>query len=130
MLESTLDRQQQFRQRDGFFNKVIGAQAGRLDRGFNSPVPGHHDNRAGQATIFRPFAQQRNAVHILHPDVEQNKVRAPRTPGLARRFTVLGRSHGITLVLEDIPHQGTNVRLVINNQNMPTRHVFCPISNE
>ena len=42
-----LDGEDQLGQRQGLFEKIVGAEAGRLDRGFDRAVTRHHDHRAG-----------------------------------------------------------------------------------
>jgi hypothetical protein len=125
ILEGTLDCQQQLGQRDGLLDEIVGTQPGRLHRGFHSAVSGHHDNGAGQVAALGPLAQQGDAVHILHPDIEQDQVRTPRPARLACGFAVFGRGYRVTLVLEDVLHEVADIRLVIDDEDVTTGHLIA-----
>ena len=77
-LERAVQRQQQLRERDGLLDEVVRAEARRLDRGLDRAVARHHDDRAAGAAALVPLAQQRDAVGVGHPDVEQDEVRPAR----------------------------------------------------
>jgi hypothetical protein len=69
----------------------------------------------------RPFLEQRDAIGIRHPDVEQDQV---GTPGLARRARlgrILGELHVMALVAQDFRQQLAYPDLVIDHQYL--RHV-------
>ena len=83
VLQSMLDGQQQLGQGERFFNVVIGTESGCLYRGLHIAVSGHDDHRLGQWLLFRPLLEQGNAVHVGHPDVEKDQIRALATAGLA-----------------------------------------------
>ena len=73
--QGSFDRQQQFGQRQGFFQKIISAKAGRLHGGLHRTMPRHHDHGRRQTVSLHPFLEQRYAIHIGHPYIEQHQVR-------------------------------------------------------
>ena len=85
-IERALDRAQQLGERQRLLDEIECAEPRRFDRGLDRAVARHHDDRAGRAVRLRPFAQQRDAVGVGHPDIEQHQIgivlraarRAPR----------------------------------------------------
>jgi hypothetical protein len=65
---------EQLLQRDRLFQEVQRADAGGFDGGIDGGVAGHHDDRHGQQAVALPFLEQRDAVGIGHPDIEQHEV--------------------------------------------------------
>ena len=92
-LQRAPDRREQLLQRDRLFEEIEGADARRLDRGVDGAVARHHHHRHRQLARARPLLEQRDAVGVGHPDVEQHQVRpraaahrrAPRSRSRASR---------------------------------------------
>ena len=123
-IERALHRAQQLRERQRLLDEIEGAEARRLDRGLDRAVTGHHHHRAAVGGAGRPLAQQRDAVDVGHPDVEQHQVgRLPRARG-ARLGGVGGDIDLVAFLGEDLLQQAADVRLVIDHQNVWTRS--CP----
>jgi hypothetical protein len=62
----------------------------------------HHHHRHVELAVAGPFLEQRDAIGIGHPDVEQDQV---GTPGLARRPRlggIFGELDVVTLVAQDL----------------------------
>ena len=75
MLHGAFGGDDQFRQRQWFFQKIIGTELGGFNRGFNGAVSGHHDHATVIQNLFVQHSfQQSNAVNIRHPDVEKDNV--------------------------------------------------------
>ena len=72
-LQRPRHRREQLLQANGLFEKIERADLRGFDCGFNGPVSRHHDDRHGQLPVRRPFAQQRHAIGIRHPDIEQHQ---------------------------------------------------------
>jgi hypothetical protein len=121
-LQRALDGQQQLGHGQRLFQEVVGAEAGRLDRGLDVAVAGHHDHRAGQALVLVPLLEQADAVEIGHPDVEQHQVRAALAQRVSRRLAVLGAADGVALVLEDVLHRLSDVGLVVHDEDVGRAH--------
>jgi hypothetical protein len=60
----------------GFSRNAHRPELGRLDRGVDRAVAAHHDHRHRQLRRRTPFLEQRDAVDIRHPDVEQDEIGA------------------------------------------------------
>jgi hypothetical protein len=117
-----LDRLQQLLQRDRFLEEVERADARRLDRGVDRRVSGHHDHGHRQLAAGRPLLEQRHAVGVRHPDVEQHQVDRVVLAQLACLPSAVGKQHRVALVAEDLGQQFSNAHFVVNNQYF--RHVF------
>ena len=123
-IERALHGAQQLRERQRLLDEIEGAEARRLDRGLDRAVPGHHHHRAAVGGRGRPFAQQRDAVDIGHPDVEQHQVRDLARARGARLRRVGGDVHLVALLGEDFLQQAADVGLVIDHQNVWTAHAL------
>jgi hypothetical protein len=75
---------QQLLQRDGLFQEGAGAVLGGFDGGVDGAVAAHHDHRHLQLAAGGPFLEQRHAVDVGHPDVQQHQVGAQQFAHLAR----------------------------------------------
>ena len=73
-IERALDRAQELGERQRLLDEIERAEPRRFDRGLDRAVARHHHDRAGGAVRLRPFAQQRDAVGVRHPDVQQHEV--------------------------------------------------------
>ncbi len=93
------------------------AQAGCFHRGFDRPVAGHDDHRARQAA-GGPFLEQRNAVDVRHPDVEQDEIRLVTGKNRPCRGAVLSDGNAVTLVFQDFGNQFPYVGLVVDDEDM------------
>ena len=74
--QRALHRGEQALQRDRLLQVVERADARRLDRGLDGAVAGHHHHGHAELAARGPFLEQRDAVGVRHPDVEQHQVRA------------------------------------------------------
>ena len=81
-------------------------------------MPGHHHHRHGELAAHSPLAQQRHAIGIRHPDVEQNERGLVARTVAARFARVLRKTHPVTLVLQDFREQFTDADLVVDDQNL------------
>ena len=113
-LKGCLDCAQQFRERQWLLDKVERAKARRLDRGIDSAVTRHDDDWTIHVTTLRPFTQQRDAICIRHPDIEQYEVKLAVRPRRARFSSVRGNRHAVSFVCEDFLYQRANVCFVVN----------------
>jgi hypothetical protein len=120
--ERAFDGDQQLGHRQRFLDEVVRAETGRLDRGLDRPVSGDHDHRARQTAVPGPLLEQRDAVEIGHPDVEQREVRASVAHRLACRVTTVRGGHLVTLVVEDLLDQVADRGLVVDDQDVGLRH--------
>jgi hypothetical protein len=77
-------------------------------------MAGHHHYRAMVVAGCFPLFQQRNPIDLGHPDIEQYQIRIHRTPDFIGGFGVFGHVDQVTLILENILEQETNVRFVID----------------
>ncbi len=69
-----------------------------------------------------PFAQQRDAVGVGHPDVEQYEIGELPCARGARLAGVAGDVHVITFLGENLLEKAANVGLVIDDQNVCGAH--------
>jgi hypothetical protein len=116
-LERAGNRRQEFLQADRLFQKIKRTDLGCLNRRFDGAVAGHDDHRHCQLSVRRPFAQQRHAVGIGHPDVEQDEGRLRiRTivPGLAGIFC---HADLVAFVPQNFGQQVTDTDFVIDYQD-------------
>src|SRR5688572_12500914 len=111
------------------FDEVEGAEACGLDRGFHGAVPGQHDDRAAQGVLLVPLAQQRDAVHVGHPDVEQHEVRLLARGGAARGGGVGRDLDLVTFLGQDLRQQAADVGLVVDDQYSRRTHAFSLLAS-
>jgi hypothetical protein len=115
---------QELGERQGLFDEVERAEARGLHRRLHRAVPGHHHYRAAVGGGDRPFTQQRDAVDVRHPDVEQHEIgHLPRARG-ARLRGVGGHVHFVAFLGEDLLQQPADIRLVIDHENVWTAHAL------
>jgi hypothetical protein len=117
-LEGLLDGAQQLGQRERLLHEIEGPEARRLHGGLHRAMAGKHDHREAQLLRIRPLAQQRDAVGVRHPDVEQHEVRLLARTRSARLGRVGGHLHLVTLVAEDLPQRLADVRLVVDDEDL------------
>ena len=117
-IERALDRAQQLGERQRLLDEVEGAEARRLDRGLDRAVAGHHDHRTAIGGAGRPLAQQRDAVDVGHPDVEQHEVGHLAGARGARLRGVGGDVDVVAFLGEDLLEQAADVRLVVDDENV------------
>ena len=123
-IERALHGAQQLGERQRLLDEVEGPEARGLDRRLDGAVPGHHDDRAAVGDARGPFAQQRDAVDVGHPDVQQHEIGdLPRARG-ARLRGVGGDVHLVAFLGEDLLQQAADVRLVIDHENVWVTHAL------
>ena len=114
--ERSFHRAQQLRERNGLLDEIDGAEARGLDGRVDGAVARHHDDGARRAAL-RPFAQQRDAVGVGHPDIEQDEIELLPFARAARFLRVGGRRDVVAFFAQDLIDQSPNVGLVVDNQN-------------
>ena len=103
---------------NGFSTIVERAEACRLDRRFYGAVAGHHHHRAVEAGgSARPFTQQRDAVGIRHPDVEQHEVGVLTRPCGTRLRRVGGNVDLVAFLRKNFPQETADVGFIVDDQN-------------
>ncbi len=121
-LERMFDGAQQLGDRQRLLDEIERAEARRLDRGLDCPVPGQHDHRETQHVLLGPFAQQRDAVGVGHPDVQQHEVRLLACAGAARGGGIGRRLDLVAFLGEDLAQQPADVGLVVDDENSRRTH--------
>src|SRR5712691_6302679 len=114
--QRTLHGREQLLQRDRFFQEIHCADARCLHRRVDSAVTRHHDHRHGELAPGGPFLQERNAVRVGHPNIEQHEVRASLCAQRARSGGILGKLHRVPFVAEDFRQQLPDPDFVVNDQ--------------
>ena len=79
-------------------------------------MPRHHDHGHGQLAGACPFLEQRDAVSVGHPDVQQHQVRPQAATDLACLAGILREAHLVSLVAQDLGQQFANPDFVIDDQ--------------
>ena len=101
----------------GFSRKSIGADPRRLDRGVDGAVAGHHHHRHGEQAGAGPLLEQRDAVGVRHPDVEQHEVGARLRCAAARACAgILGERAPVALVAQNLREQLADADFVVDDQ--------------
>ena len=85
-------------------------------------MSGHHDHRDVERDALGPFLEQRDAVAVRHPDIEQYEVRPPGPARLARVFGVVGERDLVALVFQDLAQERADIGFVIDDQEMLGAH--------
>jgi len=117
VLDRLLHRRQQLLQGDRLFEKIEGAEAGGLDCHVDRSVPGHHHHRHVEMTGDMPLLEQRDAIGVGHPDIEQDEVRTQLAAYPARRRGVLGHPDIVALVDQNLRKQFADADFVVNDQD-------------
>src|SRR5213596_4225104 len=99
--QCTLYGREQLLQRDRFFQEIHCADACRLHGRVDGAVTRHHDHWHGELAPGGPFLQERNAVRVGHPNIEQHEVWSSLRAQRARRGGILGKLHRVPFVGED-----------------------------
>jgi len=81
-------------------------------------VPAHHDDGHAQEAGGGPLLEQRDAVGIGHPDVEQHEIGSCALARSARFGRVLCEFHVVALVIENFEEQVPDAQLVIDHENV------------
>ena len=121
-LQRRLDGAQQLGQRQRLLDEVERAEARRLDGRVDRAVPRHDDHRAAQVVAVRPLPEQRDAVRIRHPDIEQNQVESLRGAGIACLLRVRRAGNTVAFVTEDVLDQISDIGFVVDDEYMRVRH--------
>jgi hypothetical protein len=116
-LESARDRPEQLLQADRLLEEIECADARGLDRGLDRPVARHHHHRHREQARGTPLAQQRDAVGVRHPDVEQDQRGLGARAVAAGLLRVLGDRDAIALVLQDLGQQLADADLIVDDQD-------------
>src|SRR6056297_467411 len=92
-------------------------------------MAGHHHHRAGTGLVAAgPFAQQADAVHVRHPDVEQHQVRMQGAAPLAGLRGIRGRHHLVALFGKNFLEKATDVGFVVHDEDSAGAHA-CALLN-
>ena len=102
-----------------FGDVVEGAAAHGLHRGIDRAVPRHHHHRHREQSRARPFLEQRDAVGVGHPDIEQHEVGAAALSQPARFARALDQHHLVSLVGQDLRQQLPDADLVVHDATTP-----------
>ena len=87
----------------------------------------HHNHGHGQQAIALPLLQERDAINIGHPYIEQNEVGRARESQVARLISVFGRGYDVTLVTQYFREQFPDTHFIINYQNVRHCRLFFSI---
>ena len=120
--ERLADRREQLRQADRLLEEIEGADARGLDRGVDRAVARHHHHRHREQPRSRPLLEERDAVRVRHPDVEQDEVGAHLLAQGARGLGVFGQAHAVALVAQDLEQQLADADFVIHDHDLVGRH--------
>ena len=91
---------------------------GRRDRG----VSGHDDHRERRVVCLCD-GEHRHAIHLRHPEIEQQDIRARGAQQLAEAGWIGERGAGVTLPRENAPAVLEHRRLVVDYENASAVHV-------
>ncbi len=122
-LKRALDDEQELGQRQRLLEEVVGPETGRLDGRLDRPMTRDHDHGTGHALGLRPLPEQGQAIGIGHPDIEQDQIGPAQPPGPSRLLGIIGHGDLVALVLEDLPDEITDLRLVVDDEYVGTLHV-------
>src|SRR5580704_4366146 len=82
----------------------------------------HDDHGTAVSRLGRPFPQERDAIGIGHPDIEQyqivrrSRARRPRLSGVGGHFDL------VALLAQDLLQQPPDIGLVVHHQNLADAH--------
>jgi hypothetical protein len=88
-------------QRNWFLEEIVGANARGLNCGVDRAVSRHHDDRHRQQARARPFLEQRNAIGIGHPYIEQHEIGASDAALCACLARIFGETHLVAFITQD-----------------------------
>jgi hypothetical protein len=114
--QRTRDRRQQLLQADRLLEEIERADLGGVDRRLDRSVPRHHHHGHRELAAGRPLAQERHAIGVRHPDVEQHErglLPLAIGTGFAR---VLGERDAIALVLQDLGQELADADFVVDDE--------------
>ena len=114
-------------QRHRLFQEVERADAGGLDRGLDGGMARHHHHRHGELAARRPLLQQRDAVGVGHPDVEQHEIGPAALAQAARVACAFGEHDLMALVGQDFRQQLADAYLVVDYQYLC--HVYAAFAS-
>ena len=77
----------------------------------------HHDHRHGEHGAGTPLLQQRDAVDVGHPDVEQHEIGAEALAGGACLGGVLGHLDRMAFVGQDLREESADAEFVVDDKN-------------
>ena len=103
---------------DRLFEEIERADARGLDRSFDRGVAGHHHDRHRQLAARGPFLEQRDAIGVGHPDVEQHEVWASALTNAPRIACALGERNLVTLVGQDLGEELADADFVVDDQDL------------
>ncbi len=108
---------QQLLQRNRLFQEIQRANLGCLDRGVDGGMARHHDHGHRELALRRPFLEQRHAIGIGHPDIEQHEIRSGAQAVFARLLRVLGDFDHMAFVAQDFREQFPDSHFVIDYED-------------
>src|SRR5256885_9676119 len=114
VLERPRDREQRLLERERLLDEVVGAELGGLHGGLDRAVPGdHHDERVGAEAL--DLGKRLEAVHALHPDVEEGEVGRLVGDDPERVRTAADGGDAVALVLQDAAQGRLDRGLVVDD---------------
>ena len=121
-LDGAVHDEQQAVGLEGLFHEVIGAELDGLDRGFDIAMAADHDHRQVRMLALDD-AQGLQPVEraALQPDIQDHHRGTPGTDRLERAVAIGRFARLVALVFEDSRDEQTDVRLIVDDQNV-TRH--------
>ena len=95
---------------------VVGAGLHRLEREVDAAVRAHHDH--GRRVLLRlQRREQIETVHLGHPDVGEDDVRAERVHERERRFAAVGDLHVVAMALEKRLQDEADVLFIVDDKD-------------
>ena len=116
---------QQLLHGDRLFQEGLGAELGGFHGGVDGAVSRHHDHGHRELTAGGPLLEQRDAVGVGHPDVEQHEVRTRLRALGAGLPRVLGQPDLITFIAQNLRQEFAYPDFIVDNQYL--LHKFFPV---
>ena len=78
-------------------------------------MPAHHDDGAAKQVVGAELLEERHAVRVGHPDVQQDQVDLVRADDFAGLGGVFSREDGVAFLLQDLREQIPDAEFVVYN---------------
>src|SRR6185369_13959123 len=121
-VQRALDGAQQLGERQRLLDEIEGTEPRRFDGGLDRTMTRHHHDGAGRAVRLRPLAQQRDAVCVGHPDVQQHEVGVVLRADRARLGSVRGNVYFIAFVREDLLQEPADFGFIVDDKYARSAH--------